>query len=628
MKFLVLFLFSLLALNSYAGKITDDVLKIGQPGSGSDKVIQLGDTREIRSNEATGSLEFTNDGSVYKKIGSGAGGGAGINVLLNPSFEDGVSDWVNTSGVLTSEDTVVIDGVKSAKVTLTAQTLDFYQTITNTEWNGKTAYASCHIKSTVADVQVCFFDGTTEYNCMDYDASDVWKKANGFISKVASGLMGVKVKTKTSQTGAVYIDNCIVGDQIQVGTSVTRHFHHMSQNGSDMLDVSGSVGFNLGTANIDETGSNGFSVTNVGNVTRWTALLDTSFNAQASFRVNDSNVRVLFYKNGSLKIEGSSSYASGARSFGSISLPMSEGDYLEVHTTNSVLNDANLNYVNVDTLSVTSGLAVPGEIGSYSFHGIDITGNGSSGTHIPRVTTVEHEYNTQFIEYHADSTNGDYWEVKQDVIATGKWNAYNAGGTQHFAGWSVDASSLTTSIVSIPDVEKLDAIEVVLGVQRNTTVFTKRFTAGSIIRMHTDGYTGLAGSDATVTITAYPIYMKLLAQVPFPVDNSRGNIREESCRINNNGTATIDTGSGLCESWMSAVTRVGAGLVRIQFISGIFSKLPICQFTSIRSLGDTQFVTIDKDEVWDKDEISIKSANPNPITLQDHDFNISCKGVK
>ena len=170
MKFLVLFLFSLLALNSYAGKITDDVLKIGQPGSGSDKVIQLGDTREIRSNEATGSLEFTNDGSVYKKIGSGAGGGAGINVLLNPSFEDGVSDWVNTSGVLTSEDTVVIDGVKSAKVTLTAQTLDFYQTITNTEWNGKTAYASCHIKSTVADVQVCFFDGTTEYNCMDYDA--------------------------------------------------------------------------------------------------------------------------------------------------------------------------------------------------------------------------------------------------------------------------------------------------------------------------------------------------------------------------------------------------------------------------------------------------------------------------
>jgi hypothetical protein len=105
MKLLSLFLFFVLAFTSHAAKITDDELKVGEPGSVANKAIKLGNTRLIRSNESTGVLEFTNDGTLFKKIGSGsgAGGSGGVNILANSSFEDGLTNWTNSGGTLTQE---------------------------------------------------------------------------------------------------------------------------------------------------------------------------------------------------------------------------------------------------------------------------------------------------------------------------------------------------------------------------------------------------------------------------------------------------------------------------------------------------------------------------------------------
>ncbi len=58
----------------------------------------------LKWNETTDKWVFSNDGSVEKNFGSGSGGDAGINILLNPSFEDGiVVDWVNSGGTFTSQ---------------------------------------------------------------------------------------------------------------------------------------------------------------------------------------------------------------------------------------------------------------------------------------------------------------------------------------------------------------------------------------------------------------------------------------------------------------------------------------------------------------------------------------------
>lgn len=50
-----------------------------------------------------GKLQFSNDGSLFKDIGSGSGSGsAGVNVLSNPGFEDGASiNWTNSGGTYT-----------------------------------------------------------------------------------------------------------------------------------------------------------------------------------------------------------------------------------------------------------------------------------------------------------------------------------------------------------------------------------------------------------------------------------------------------------------------------------------------------------------------------------------------
>jgi microcystin-dependent protein len=49
----------------------------------------------------SGKLEFTNDGTIFKKMGSGSGSGdGGISLIENSSFEDGNTGWVTSGGTL------------------------------------------------------------------------------------------------------------------------------------------------------------------------------------------------------------------------------------------------------------------------------------------------------------------------------------------------------------------------------------------------------------------------------------------------------------------------------------------------------------------------------------------------
>ena len=84
------------------------------------------------------------------------------------------------------------------------------------------------------------------------------------------------------------------------------------------------------------------------------------------------------------------------------------------------------------------------------------------------------------------------------------------------------------------------------------------------------------------------------------VDTSLGSgVRTESCRINNSGTASIDTTSGLCESWIDTTSRTSSGVVYTYIKSGIFSGRPVCtcsahsnyHFCNIRQSTDLEIET-------------------------------------
>lgn len=82
---------------------TSNTVGIGD-GAASNKAIVFdrgGSNAQIRWNESATALEFTKDGSTFKKFGSGSGsgGGGGFNVLTNAGFEDGsTANWTNSGG--------------------------------------------------------------------------------------------------------------------------------------------------------------------------------------------------------------------------------------------------------------------------------------------------------------------------------------------------------------------------------------------------------------------------------------------------------------------------------------------------------------------------------------------------
>lgn len=104
MKFLNLFLLTMFfALTVSAQVTTSDSIQIGKPGSSANKEIKFGAGRGakpgIRYNTTNSKLEFSNDASIFKALGSGSGSGTGINLLTNPGFEDGISsNWTNSGG--------------------------------------------------------------------------------------------------------------------------------------------------------------------------------------------------------------------------------------------------------------------------------------------------------------------------------------------------------------------------------------------------------------------------------------------------------------------------------------------------------------------------------------------------
>ena len=110
---------ALLASTANGAKISDNVLKVGKPSS--DVSIQLGDSNfVIKKDNTLGKLQFTNDGTNFKDIGSGSGGASGVNTLTesNADFENGTTSWTaSTPAHLTTTTTAgeVISGKTSGQ---------------------------------------------------------------------------------------------------------------------------------------------------------------------------------------------------------------------------------------------------------------------------------------------------------------------------------------------------------------------------------------------------------------------------------------------------------------------------------------------------------------------------------
>lgn len=103
-------------------------------------------------------------------------------------------------------------------------------------------------------------------------------------------------------------------------------------------------------------------------------------------------------------------------------------------------------------------------------------------------------------------------------------------------------------------------------------------------------------------------------------ESSQKQVRIEGCKANNNGTATIDSNSSLCPSWVSSVTRTGLGIV--QWVVTGFSKNPVCSCSS-DSDGDLNCVA----NVTSSTGVTTTTKQPGSLFF-DRNINLTCIGEK
>jgi len=161
------FLLALLHISAYGAKIGEDTLIIAEPGSTSPKVLKLGSTRSIRSNESTNKLEYTNTGASWIELG-----------LSSTNFSDDdffVFDAASPThnlkfdaSTLTATRTFTLPDVSDQVATLTAT-----QILTNKDFDG--GVASDNRRITLPQAAKTTLDGLTRKEGTLVYASDTDK---------------------------------------------------------------------------------------------------------------------------------------------------------------------------------------------------------------------------------------------------------------------------------------------------------------------------------------------------------------------------------------------------------------------------------------------------------------------
>jgi hypothetical protein len=140
------------------------------------------------------------------------------NILVNPSFEHSTfsTGWTNSAGTFTAETSVLVDGKKSAKLVLAAQTMSLTQSSTLYQAqfaDGVQGLASVRIKSDVA-LSVCVVQAgvVSTSLCLSVPAYNTWGQYKiPFILGATSS--GISIASSGAVTGTVYIDDAFVGPQ-------------------------------------------------------------------------------------------------------------------------------------------------------------------------------------------------------------------------------------------------------------------------------------------------------------------------------------------------------------------------------------------------------------------------------
>ena len=137
-------------------------------------------------------------------------------LLINSDAEQGITTWVNGSGTVSATSLDYFSGSRSFLVTLTAQTMSFCQT-QNTSVNQSNASlnASCKIKTTNPNIQICNKVNGVNQNCNTVSNTGLWVSAKAGANFTAgTSSSGLCIISTGAITDTVKIDDCSLTQEI------------------------------------------------------------------------------------------------------------------------------------------------------------------------------------------------------------------------------------------------------------------------------------------------------------------------------------------------------------------------------------------------------------------------------
>lgn len=208
-------------------------VKIGQKSSAAVKVLEF-DTNQgalnpkVQVSPSTNKLQFTNDGTVFKDIGSGSGGGSGINLLSNGGFETGLSDgWISSGGTfaLVTSGTNLLYELNSASFTASAGAQYFESTAITVP--NILQGADCLLK-----FQYKGGDANAYMTLMDGASAEIIPTSARFILNSVAGVKTGKIYFTCPSSGSVKLRN------VSTAASVLASFDQIFLGETDARGVS------------------------------------------------------------------------------------------------------------------------------------------------------------------------------------------------------------------------------------------------------------------------------------------------------------------------------------------------------------------------------------------------------
>ena len=264
---------------------------------------------------SNGQLVFaTDEKKMYQVVDSAlvaVGGGAGDinNILTDGGFDSDATTTVDgltcTVGTCSQEETNQFIGDGALKIALSTQAADVVKCYdnTNAQWDNQMIQAEAYVKSSLAGVEMCYWDGSAESNCITYDASDEWKKIKIIEQVIDENSICYKIKSP-SGTDDIFIDaSSIFSLKVDGTTKVERAFVDENIDPATMTATSGDLRF--GAANITINGDQFLVYTDADGY--FTATKDSTHNVCFTGRSTTANNNLTIFKNGSTDLVNRSS---------------------------------------------------------------------------------------------------------------------------------------------------------------------------------------------------------------------------------------------------------------------------------------------------------------------------------